>query len=95
MQNFYKLLVTAFTLIRIFVSGCSSTDPIRVEADYGNSVRNMIEAQIYDPDAAKYPPSEPPTTLDGSYAENVLEAYRDDVSRPEEVDRPISIDIGG
>ena len=95
MQNFYKLVVTAFTLISIFVSGCSSTDPIRVEADYGNSVRNMIEAQIYDPDAAKYPPSEPPTTLDGSYAENVLEAYRDDVSRPEEVDRPILIDIGG
>ena len=69
MQNFYKLVVTAFTLISIFVSGCSSTDPTRVEADYGNSVRNMIEAQIYDPDAAKYPPSEPPTTLDGSYAE--------------------------
>ncbi|MEJ2114959.1 MAG: hypothetical protein P8X88_02680 [Gammaproteobacteria bacterium] len=93
MQFLYKLVITVFTLVSIFVSGCTSTDPTRVEADYGNSVRNMVEAQIYDPDAANYPPSEPPTTLDGNYAVEVLEAYRDDVSRPEEVRRPIKIEI--
>lgn len=93
MQNIYKLAVAVFILISVFVTGCSSTDPTRVEADYGNSVRNMVKEQTYDPDAANNPPSEPPTSLDGGYAEEVLEAYRGDVSKPEEVRRSISIEI--
>lgn len=93
MQKIYKLVAAVFILMSVFVTGCSSTDPTRVEADYGNSVRNMIEAQIYDPEAANNPPSEPPTSLDGGYAEEVLEAYRDNVSKPEDVKRSISIEI--
>lgn len=57
------------------LSACS-TDPVRVEADYGNSVRNMIEAQMANPEAARNPSSGLPGGLDGGKGEKVIEAYR-------------------
>ncbi len=79
----------------IFITGCSttSTDPVRVEQDYGNSVRNMVQAQILDPEAAENPPEEAPTGLDGRNAEAVLKSYRGDVSKPKQVDKPVQINI--
>lgn len=58
------------------VSACSS-DPVRVEQDYGNSVRNMIKAQIADPEAARRPSTGLPGGLDGGKGEKVIDAYRD------------------
>lgn len=89
-QNLYRVVVVAM----LSATGCSSTDPVRVEEDFGNSVRNMVNAQIYNPNAAKNPPAEPPLALDGEKADKVLEAYRGDVYKPEKAERPISIRIG-
>jgi type IV pilus biogenesis protein CpaD/CtpE len=90
-NSYYRYLIVA----SILSAGCTSTDPVRVEDDFGNSVHNMIGAQIYDRGAAKNPPSDPPLALDGEKADKVLDVYRSDVSEPAKVEKPISIRIGG
>ncbi len=82
-----------WAIVQVVLSACTSTDPVRVEEDFGNSVRNMIQAQTYNPDAARNPPSEPPTVLDGPKGSKVLDTYRGDVSDPQKTERPIQLDI--
>lgn len=77
----------------VLVSACTSTDPVRVEQDFGNSVRHMVSSQLYDPAAALNPAVEPPTEFDGNKGEGVLESYRNDVAQPKQVERPIAINI--
>ena len=92
-----RIVLSAVMLLGLFSTmGCTttSTDPIRVEQDYGNSVRHMIQAQTYNPEAAENPPLEPPEGIDGPKGRRVLETYRTDVSKPKEVERPIRLDIG-
>lgn len=86
------LLGVIFSLSTL--AGCAITEPARVDEDFGNSVRNMIDAQIYNPEAARNPPTEPPLALDGPKAEKVLEVYRDDVAKPRKIEQPIRIEVG-
>lgn len=72
MTSIIKLAGAAMMLA---VSACS-TDPVRVEQDYGNSVHNMIKAQIADPEAARHPSTGLPGGLDGGKGEKAIEAYR-------------------
>jgi type IV pilus biogenesis protein CpaD/CtpE len=78
----------------VLLAGCSLTDPVRVEQDFGNSVRHMVEAQTYNPEAARQPASEPPTELDGPKAGEVLDTYRTAVGKPADVEKPIVINVG-
>ncbi len=77
------------------LTGCSTTagDAVRVEEDFGNSVRQMIGAQIYNPDAAKAAATEPPRGLDGVQGEAVLKVYRERVGDPDDVDKTLRIDV--
>lgn len=61
----------------VLAATACSTDPVRVEQDYGNSVRNMIEVQTANPEAARQPSAELPGGLDGARGEKVIEAHRD------------------
>jgi type IV pilus biogenesis protein CpaD/CtpE len=72
MISIHKLACAAMFLA---VTACS-TDPVRVEQDYGNSVRQMIEGQIANPEAARRPSTELPGGLDGARGEKVIEAHR-------------------
>ncbi len=76
------------------LGSCTWSDPVRVEEDFGNSVRNMIQAQTYDPDAARNPAVEPPRGIDGTKANRTLDAYRGDIGKPAEIKQPINIEIG-
>lgn len=78
----------------LLMFGCTANDPVRVEQDFGNSVRHMVDSQIYNPEAARNPPVSPPTDFDGEKGENVLESYRGDIATPKDVKRPITIDVG-
>jgi hypothetical protein len=71
--------------------GCSTTDPDTIDRDFGNSVRRMVEAQKV------YPGYTQPQTagMDGPRAQNVLEAYRADVAKPQKVEQPVQVIIGG
>lgn len=47
-----------------------------MENDFGKSVRQMIDAQLYDPEAAANPPLIGLDTLDGSTAATTIDNYR-------------------
>ena len=54
----------------------------------------MINAQIYDPDKARYPATLAPDGIDGQKADTVLqEAYRDDVGSSERVRKRAQLGI--
>jgi ABC-type oligopeptide transport system substrate-binding subunit len=78
----------------LLLTACTRSDPVRVEEDFGNSVRNMVKAQTYNPEASRHPPVDPPKRLDGTKGNRALETYRGDVARPAEVEQPIRINIG-
>ncbi len=78
----------------LLLSACTWSDPVRVEQDFGKSVRNMIEAQTYNPQASRHPPVDPPEVLDGTVGNRVLETYRGDIAKPEVVQQPIRINVG-
>lgn len=76
------------------LAGCASETP-RVDAEFGNSVRHMVEAQTLDPEASRNPPAEAPAVADGQRVETVLEGYRKDVSRgTEDVRRDVDFSVG-
>ena len=72
----------------ITLGGCSAWNatPVRMQADYGNSVRNMVNNQIYTPSKAQSPAILAPDGMEGAKAESALEkAYRQDIGKPEVV----------
>lgn len=75
MMYTYKIMV-AIAVITVF-TGCSTT-PNELELNYGKAYRNMIAEQIYNPDAALNPPTNPPESFDGERASDVLNKYRGD-----------------
>jgi len=80
----------------LIAAGCNSlpttTEP---EVAFGDTVRGVMNSQIHDYDAAVNPD---PNALEGSdpnRLNNVVEAYRDHITKPEEVGQPIQISVGG
>jgi hypothetical protein len=80
--------------LALFGMGCASpiTEPVTVEADFGNSVRQMQQAQTYDPAAATNPAPEAPAH-DGAKASEVMQMYRQDLPRPQDIAAPIQINV--
>jgi len=90
------LMIASLTLLIMLASGCSSvTEPVRVEQDFGNSVRQMIAAQTLNPMTVANPDPEPVMGLDGPKAMGVLEVYREDIPKPAEIQNVINISVGG
>lgn len=87
------------TLVSGLLAGCAeySTAPLRLEQDFGNSVRQMQAAQTLNAKKASDPALvEPVKTFDGKKGEAVLDkAYRKDVAKPQEVKQDIIFNIGG
>ena len=79
-------------LLQLSVTGCIS-DPKQVEDDFGSSVKQMVNAQIYDPVAASQPDSMPPLILDGAVAGTGVDGYRTDAKRKEKASSNISFSI--
>lgn len=85
--------VTATMALLGSISGCYQAETT-TEKDFGNSVRHMIRAQTLNPNPV-YPAGEAETVPgDGERLENVMEAYRSDVSKPEDVNNDIVISVG-
>ncbi len=95
MKNIYEtsIATAAVVLAAMTLAACTTTDPTRVEEDFGNSVRHMVNAQIYDQEAAQNPPKDPPMGIDAVQAEAVLKVYREHVGDPEEVTDTLRINI--
>jgi hypothetical protein len=65
------------------------------EKDFGNSMASLEKAQAADPSKISNPSTEPVTGVDPDYADNVIEAMRESVAKPENVKQPIEIRVGG
>ncbi|MEN8260689.1 MAG: hypothetical protein ABFS02_08910 [Pseudomonadota bacterium] len=91
------VVVAKLTLAMSLVAGCAdwSSTPVRLVEDYGNSVRQLREGQTYDQAKLLYPNPEPLKSYDGNKGERVLErAYRQDIGRPQNVRRQITVGSG-
>ena len=88
----FKLIVAVVALTG--VAACSNTKTA-TEADFGNSKESLINAQAANPAVISSPSTEAVTGVDPDYADNVVEAMRENVSKPEAVQQPISIRVGG
>jgi len=84
-----KTLMLPLTIM--IPTACTTFDPVHVEQDFGNSVRQMVQNQIYDQEAAFNPGTEPSLSTDGVMLQEAIKAYRDDVTRPEAETPPLLV----
>jgi len=80
-----RLLIAAFMMTE---GGCAdwNATPSRMQADYGNSVSNMVNNQLYNPHKAQFPAALAPDGIEGKKAASELEQiYRTDIGKPEVV----------
>ncbi len=88
-----NLILAGPLLIAIAIaSGCSSQP---TDAEFGDAVRNVMDSQIHDYDAALHPP---PDAIEGSDPDRlnaVIDAYRRGAGEAQEAPPPVSITIGG
>ena len=90
----YSLLgVTLLSVACTALTGCNS-EPKRVEADYGNSVHQMVQAATYDPEAAASTESVPVIGMDGKRAIRTLDALRTDTERADDFGEIIDVKLG-
>ena len=75
------------------LAACTNTKSA-TEADFGNSKASLIRAQAAEPARSSNPSTEPVTGVDPDYANNVVGAMRESVSKPEQVREPIQIRVG-
>jgi PBP1b-binding outer membrane lipoprotein LpoB len=79
-MNMCKRL-SAMLGVPLLLCGCAN-EPTLTERNFGDSVRQMIQAQTYDASTLESPSTEPVEGADGRRTENVLETYRNDVYKP-------------
>jgi hypothetical protein len=90
----YRILtVTAAATLVLTGTGCATKDGI--DADFGNSVRQMTEQQIYDMNAAASPDPNAVLGGDPDRLNNTLNGHRNDVAKPADVAAPVTINLGG
>ena len=90
MKTLSKTTMAAMLLAMLGLAGCHSN---AVEADFGNSVRAMRQAQTMNPATIDNPDTTPVTYTDGQRMENALKSYRENVGNPVQTQRPLQINI--
>ena len=63
------------------ISGCSNQTS-KMETDFGKSVRSMIKSQTLNPEESMLPDPDAIEHSNGELLNNVMEAYKSDVSTP-------------
>jgi type IV pilus biogenesis protein CpaD/CtpE len=89
-RNLYSAVLVTLSL----GLGACAADPTLTETNFGDSVRQMIQVQTYDPSTLTTPSTDTVDSSDGQRLENVLEAYRTDVAAPAAVNEPVVINVG-
>ena len=92
MKNRYLIITVAAALV-LLSAGCATQDG--TAADFGNSVRQMTEQQIFDMNAASSPDPNAVLGGDPDRLNNTLEGHRKDVAKPSGVAAPVTINLGG
>ena len=92
MEYFRKYIGIGLIAAMVALTGCASQSP--TEADYGNSVRNMVRSQTAIPNASIQNKERTANKGDGQRGEVVLEGYRDVAAKDEQVGRDLIIQMG-
>ncbi len=87
------LTIAVATVLILIGTGCANQN--RTADDFGNSVRQMTEQQIYDMNAASSPDTNAVLGGDPDRLNNTLEGHRNDVAKPSDVAAPVTINLGG
>ena len=82
----------AISCLAGYLGGCASQTA--VEADFGNSVKQVLGAQIANPERVANPPSEMPAHTMGPRLNNALEVYQQSVGDPRTINESISVGTG-
>ncbi len=82
----------AVTAAGLALSGCSATP---LEADYGHSVREMTDNQVYDRAASTRPSTAAVEGADPDLLNAAVTAMRIPPSDRKEVSKPLIINVGG
>ena len=92
MHSIKGLPASLAALALLAVAGCTSMDgPKAVEEDFGNSVRQMRQAQMADPSAPA--DNDPIDHGDGAKSNAAIDVYRKTVSDPATVKEDMIIGV--
>lgn len=86
----FTLLILAACMVT--TAGCASKSG--TERDFGDSVRQVTNAQVYDPNAAANPDPSPVVGGDPDRLNNSLDGHRKDVASPAGVAAPVTVNVG-
>lgn len=86
-----KLNFTILLVIASILTACAEPAP-RLEAEFGNSTRATLNAQIINPNAGNNP--DPVAGLDGRAARDAIQNYKNSFTNPEPTTNAFTIGIG-
>jgi hypothetical protein len=89
MQNVPLMVV----LSGLALAGCTSTTPLK--ADYGRSVRQLSDNQVYDPRTLNKPSVAAPEGADPEMINLAVTSMRTEATDRKEIAKPVVISIGG
>lgn len=89
------IATTSLALTMIALLGACANQPTVTELTFGDSVRQIIQAQTYDASTLSTPSEETIVRTDGQMLEGAIETYRGDVADPAAVSNDIVISVGG
>lgn len=90
-----KLLTLASLVIGLcLLTGCAMHN--RTAEEFGDAVRQVTEAQVYDTNAALNPDPEPVLGGDPERLNSTLDGYRKEAAAPAgAANQPVTVNIGG
>lgn len=75
--------------------GACVSEPTPTELAFGDSVRQIVKAQTYDPSTLSSPSEKTGAGTDGQRLGNALDVYRRDVSKPAAATNEVPISVNG
>lgn len=87
------LLTLSAACVALALGACASDPKQENDPAFGASVRNMVQQQIHNPDAALNPPAEAPSGMDGERTATTMKAYRAAVDKSAEAKKPVMVQI--
>ena len=93
-MNKNMILTYSLVFVALLSSGCNR-QPTIPEAEFGEAVNNVRQSQINDYEAAIHPDPNATEGSDPYRLDAALNAHREDVTVPADVQQPLTINLGG
>lgn len=95
MELIARNILKAAAMLAAVTLGACSHSPTMTEQTFGDSVRNMVRAQTYDPSTLSDSSGDIEEPADGQMLEGALETYRDPAGAAAPAAPPVNISVGG